>query len=105
MRYVDIQKTWCENKAEVDPQELGRGDSKMCQVEPPGTIYRRRVDELHLELAVAGGAVHGDEGGEDAQQEEDEDQVLDEANVLERDHLHNVHIGKSKMSDLKHSFV
>lgn len=49
--------------------------------------------------------MHGDEGGEDAEQEEDEDQVLDEANVLERDHLHHVHIGKSKMSDLKHSFV
>ena len=62
-------------------------------------------DELHLELVVGGGgavhvgrwqvadgAVHGDEGGEDAEQEEHEDQVLDEANVLERDQVHHVHI-------------
>ena len=49
-------------------------------------------DEPHLELGVAGGAVHGDEGGEDAEQEEHEDQVLDEANVLERDQVHHVHI-------------
>ena len=41
---------------------------------------------------VADGAVHGDEGGEDAEQEEHEDQVLDEANVLERDQVHHVHI-------------
>ena len=41
---------------------------------------------------MADGAVHGDEGGEDAEQEEHEDQVLDEANVLERDQVHHVHI-------------
>ena len=52
-------------------------------------------DELHLELPVAGGPVHGDKGGEDAEQEEDEDQVLHQPDVLERQHVLHVHTGVS----------
>ena len=37
-----------------------------------------------MELSVASGAVDGDQGGEDAHQEEDQHHVLREPNVLGR---------------------
>ena len=50
-------------------------------------------DELHLELPVAGGPVHGDEGGEYADEEEDQHHVFSKPNVLGRHNIHSVHTG------------
>ena len=40
--------------------------------------------------------MHGDEGGEDAEREEDEDQVLHQPDELERHHVLHVHTGTFK---------
>ena len=50
-------------------------------------------DEPHLELPVAGGPVHSDEGGEDADQEEDQHHVFSKPDVLGRHNVHSVHTG------------
>ena len=45
-------------------------------------LRAEKVGGSHLELSVASGAVDGDQGGEDAHQEEDQHHVLREPNVL-----------------------
>ena len=42
------------------------------------------VARWHLELPVAGGSVDCDEGGQDADEEEDQHHVLGKPNVLRR---------------------
>ena len=68
----------------------------MCYVEPPGTIRwilvkcKNKVGR-NLKLPVASGPVHRDQGGEDADKEEDEHHVLREPDVLGRHHVDRVH--------------
>ena len=47
--------------------------------------------DRNLKLPVASGPVHRDQGGEDADKEEDEHHVLREPDVLGRHHVHRVH--------------
>ena len=35
---IGKSETWCGNRAEVGPRQLGWGGAKVCYVEPPGTI-------------------------------------------------------------------
>ena len=69
----------------------------MCYVEPPGTIRWLLAKcgnvemDRNLKLPVASGPVHRDQGGEDADKEEDEHHVLREPDVLGRHHVDRVH--------------
>ena len=47
--------------------------------------------DRNLKLPVASGPVHRDQGGEDADKEEDEHHVLREPDVLGRHHVDRVH--------------
>ena len=54
---------------------------------------RKVLLDQNLKLSVAGRPVHRDQGGKNADEEEDEHHVLGKPNVLGRHHVHRVHTG------------